>query len=151
MAFTPSLISSPEPGWQRNGASMIGENRPLVTNEPVEFEKQPVEVQDFREFTDHFRGIYRIYLKLMKEHRKMSTCNRLDLETLGSWLVILKILPKHCVAWFKIGGFKPRAPTVHSILREEARMRDHQSVVSGPCDRLLSYEGARSIINKYWW
>jgi hypothetical protein len=59
---------------------MIGENRPLVTNELVEFEKQPVEVQDFREFTDHFRGIYRIYLKLMKENRKMSTCNRLDLE-----------------------------------------------------------------------
>jgi hypothetical protein len=25
---------------------MIGEDRQLVTNEPVEFEKQPVEVQD---------------------------------------------------------------------------------------------------------
>ena len=25
---------------------MIGENRQLVTHEPVEFEKQPVEVQD---------------------------------------------------------------------------------------------------------
>ena len=31
-----------------------------------------------------FRGICRIYLKLMKKNRKMSTCNRLDLETLGS-------------------------------------------------------------------
>ena len=33
---------------------MIGENRQLVTDEPVEFEKQPVEVQDCRKLTDHF-------------------------------------------------------------------------------------------------
>jgi hypothetical protein len=31
---------------------MIGENRLLVTNEPVEFEKQPVEVQDFKKMTN---------------------------------------------------------------------------------------------------
>ena len=44
--------------------SMIGENRELVANEPVEFEKkQPVEVQDCRIITDHFRGIYKnIYI-----------------------------------------------------------------------------------------
>ena len=34
---------------------MIGENRQLVTYEPVEFEGQPVEVQDCRKITDHFR------------------------------------------------------------------------------------------------
>ena len=28
--------------------------------------KEPVEVQDFRRITNHFRGIYRIYLKGMK-------------------------------------------------------------------------------------
>ena len=39
------------------------ENRQLVTDEPVEFEKQPVEVQTFRKMTDHFRGSYRIYPK----------------------------------------------------------------------------------------
>ena len=37
--------------------TMIGENRQLVTSEPVEFEKQPVEDQDCRNMTDHFRGI----------------------------------------------------------------------------------------------
>jgi hypothetical protein len=42
----------------------IGENRQLVTDEPVEFEKQPVEIQDFGKITHHFRGIYGIYLKL---------------------------------------------------------------------------------------
>jgi hypothetical protein len=26
----------------------------------------------------------------------MSTCNRLDLETLGSQLIMLKNLPRHC-------------------------------------------------------
>ena len=41
---------------------MIGENQLLVTDELVEFEKQPVEVQDdCRKVTDHFRGIYGIY------------------------------------------------------------------------------------------
>ena len=39
-------------------------------------------------FTDHFRGTYRIYLKWTKQNRKMSTCNRLDLESLGSWPTI---------------------------------------------------------------
>ena len=33
---------------------MVGENRQFVTDEPVE-------VQDCRKITDHFRGIYRIY------------------------------------------------------------------------------------------
>ena len=41
--------------------SMMGENRLLVTNEPVEVH------QDFRKITDHFRGIYRIYPNLIKE------------------------------------------------------------------------------------
>ena len=51
---------------------MIGENRRLVTNEPVEFEKQPVEVQDSRKLTNHFRGIYRIYNpNLIKENWRM--------------------------------------------------------------------------------
>ena len=45
---------------------MIGENRQLVTNEPVEFEEYPVEGQDCRKITDQFRGIYRIYPNLIK-------------------------------------------------------------------------------------
>ena len=40
---------------------MIGENQQLVTNEPAEFEKELVEVQDCRKNIDHFRGIYKIY------------------------------------------------------------------------------------------
>ena len=34
---------------------MIGENPQLVTNEPVEFEKLPVKVQDCRKCTDRCR------------------------------------------------------------------------------------------------
>ena len=38
---------------------MSGKNRRLVADEPVEFEKSPVEVvQDFTRFTDHLRIIY---------------------------------------------------------------------------------------------
>ena len=78
---------------------MIGENRQLVTDEPVEFEKEPVGVEDGRKITDHFRGIYRIYPDLIKENRKMSTCYRLDLQTLGSRVqpvIMPKNLPDHC-------------------------------------------------------
>ena len=35
---------------------MSGKNRQLVVDEPVEFEKWPVDVQDFRRITDHFGG-----------------------------------------------------------------------------------------------
>ena len=40
---------------------MNGENQPLVPDEPVEFETQPIEVQDFKIITNHFRGVYRIF------------------------------------------------------------------------------------------
>lgn len=43
---------------------MNGENQLLVKDQPVEFDKQPVGVQGFEKITDHFRGIYRIYLDL---------------------------------------------------------------------------------------
>ena len=36
--------------------SRNGESRPLITDEPDEFQKQPVEVQDFRKISDCFRG-----------------------------------------------------------------------------------------------
>ena len=40
---------------------MIGGNRQLVTNEPVEFEEELVEVQDCMKITHSFRGINKIY------------------------------------------------------------------------------------------
>ena len=40
--------------------------------------------------TGHFRGIYRIYYpNLIKDNRRMSICNRSDLQTLGSQPVIM--------------------------------------------------------------
>ena len=40
---------------------------------------------------DHLREMYRIYPNLIKEKRRMSTCNRLDSQTLGSQPVICMI------------------------------------------------------------
>ena len=55
---------------------MNGENQPLVTDEPLEAQK------DFRNTTHCFKRIYGIYLELIKI-QNMTTCNRLlDLETL---------------------------------------------------------------------
>ena len=42
--------------------STNGENQPLVSDEPVEFEKQSVDVQDFVRITRRSRRIYRICL-----------------------------------------------------------------------------------------
>jgi hypothetical protein len=82
--------------------AMIGENRQLVPDELVEFEKHPVDVQDCRKITDHFRGIYRIHPNPIKENRRMSTCNRLDLQTLGSQPTMSKNLPDH---WLHVDIF----------------------------------------------
>ena len=40
---------------------MNEEKQWLVTNEPIEFEEQPIEVQDFRKVTNDSRGKCRIY------------------------------------------------------------------------------------------
>ena len=40
-------------------------------------------------------GIYRIYPNIIKENRRMPTCNQLDLQTLGSQPVMRKNLPDH--------------------------------------------------------
>ena len=50
--------------------TMNMENQLLVTIELVEFEKRPVEVQDFKKINDHFREIYGIYLKLINKNPK---------------------------------------------------------------------------------
>jgi hypothetical protein len=55
---------------------MFGENRQFVTtNEPVEFEKQLVEVEDCKKMTYHSREIYRrIYPNSIKKNWRLSTC-----------------------------------------------------------------------------
>ena len=58
---------------------MIGENWQLVTDEPVEFEKIPVEVQDCRKISDHSRGIYRIYPKFNEGKPEMSNMSLVGL------------------------------------------------------------------------
>jgi hypothetical protein len=51
--------------------------RPLVVDEPVEFEKQPVECQDVRKkIIHHFRGIYGICFKLTK--KKPTRCQHVS-------------------------------------------------------------------------
>ena len=47
-----------------------GGRDPLVIDEPVEFEKSPVEVEGFRKNAHHVRGIYGSHLKLNEENPK---------------------------------------------------------------------------------
>lgn len=46
---------------------MNGEKQLLVTDEAPETEKQPVGIHDFGKRTKHFKGLYRIYLILIKK------------------------------------------------------------------------------------
>ena len=75
--------------------SIIGENQQLVTNEPVE-------VEDCRKITNHFRGIYSVYPKFTKGNQRVSTCHRLDLQTLGSRPVMPKNSPRS-LSWIQRG------------------------------------------------
>jgi hypothetical protein len=59
-------------------------NRPLITNELVWIWKITRWSSRIQEIADHFWRIYEIFLGSIKENRKMSTCNQLDLESLGS-------------------------------------------------------------------
>ena len=56
------------------------ENHPLVTNALVEFEKYPIEVQNFEKITNQFRGIYGIQFKLIRKNQ-ITACHRF--ETIG--------------------------------------------------------------------
>ena len=59
---------------------MHKENQQLLTDEPVAFEKQPLEIQDFRRISDRSMGICEIFLNPMKKNHKMPTHNRFTLE-----------------------------------------------------------------------
>ena len=68
----------------------------FVRGEPAVRRRWTGWVRDFRRITHHFRGIYRIYLKWIKQIRKISTCNQLNLESLGSWPTLYtQTLPWH--------------------------------------------------------
>jgi hypothetical protein len=62
---------------------MIGENRQLVTNEPVEFENNRLKLKIGGKLPIILEDFIERYPILIKENRGMSTCNRLDLQTLG--------------------------------------------------------------------
>ena len=64
---------------------------------------EPVEVQEFRKITHHLRRICGIFLNFIKKNWKIvTTCNQLDLETLGSWPIMPRNLLGHCM-WVSFG------------------------------------------------
>ena len=63
--------------WKENPSlgAMNGENWLLVTVEPVD-------VQDFRKITHHYRGMYKICVKILKKKREMSTYQPVEVQDL---------------------------------------------------------------------
>jgi hypothetical protein len=71
-----------EPPWLRPWLQMNG----------LSSEKLPAEVQEVRKITHHFRGIYRLYLKLVKENQKGHI---VELVNLDDRIFISPIMPKN--------------------------------------------------------
>ena len=65
-------------GIQQRTSVWIGS--PKSINELVEFEKNPVEIQDCKRIANHVRRFFITYLKYIKVNRDITTCNRLDLK-----------------------------------------------------------------------
>ena len=57
-----------------------GKNQPLVGDEPVEFEIKPVEIEDFKKITHHFRGMYGIYPHVIKKTPKEHNMHSVRLD-----------------------------------------------------------------------
>jgi hypothetical protein len=55
--------------------------------------KNQLKVQDVGKTTHRIRKIYETYLQSIKKHRKITTHNRLDLETLWFWPIMPKRFP----------------------------------------------------------
>ena len=110
------MVGTARKVWCDRGMSLLGcdcrrsfcscvpvnmENWWLVISEPVEFGNWPIDVQDLSKYPQSFYKNLWNTPKVIKNNRKIATCNRLDLETLGCWPIMPKHLPKHrCVrAW----------------------------------------------------
>ena len=88
---------------------MNGENRVLVIDELVAFEKLPVEVQDCRKNYRSFKRNLQSkpQIRIIK-NREIATCNQLDLESLGFWLIMPNNLPGHCLKTFSSNEWEER-------------------------------------------
>ena len=62
---------------------MNGENQPLVIDEPVGLKNNRLKFKMIGKLPIILKGIHRIHLNLMKNKRRISTCNWLNLEILG--------------------------------------------------------------------
>ena len=96
--------------WSGRTGSWLRMNRLSSRNNRLKF-------KTVGKITDHFRGIYGIYPNSIKEHRMMWTCNRLDLQTLGSQPVMLKNLPDH---WARPGRGLAASKQGREVIRAQA-------------------------------
>jgi hypothetical protein len=64
--------------WALSYVPMNGENWLLVTKEPVEFKNNQLKFKTLGKEIHHFRGLYGIYIKLIKKNRRTPTCDWLD-------------------------------------------------------------------------
>ena len=95
--------------------ALSGKNCQLLTDEPVEFEKNKwLKLETSEEFLITSEESVKYTFEWMKQNQEMSTCNRLHLESLGPWLTLYAHkLPGHWsnvdsgTGWQESGGDWP--------------------------------------------
>ena len=61
-----------------------------IKQKPKDHNLYPVDVQDYKDISHHFKGICEMYLEFTKKNRKITTCNRLMVKTSGKLSTILE-------------------------------------------------------------
>ena len=119
-------------------------NRLSLRNNRLKFQTQRI--------TDHFRGIYRIYLRwIKKKNWKMSTCNQLDLESLGSWPTMPKNFPGTRVGCqdfaTDVGAFHIMAGGRHAVDFHRSNCTKPRVRPLGPC---LLFDEVDWLLKEIW-
>ena len=100
--------------WQQysSRAPMNEENQLLLTDQLVEFEKWPVQIQDFRKFSDWCKGIYGFFFNwIPQNNRNMLPLSRLASERLGFRLVVPQKFHGHCWLFMLLHHGQGHKPT----------------------------------------
>ena len=79
--------------WAIVFTTLLGKNRQFVTDEPIEFKKNQLEFKGSKKLPINLEDSIEYTSNEWKQNRKMSTSNRLDLESLGSWPTMPKNFP----------------------------------------------------------
>jgi hypothetical protein len=98
--------------------------------------------------TDHFRGTCRIHPNFIMENRRMSTWNRLDLQTLGFQTTMPKKVPDDWLeGWLSSESFEPQL--IKSLSTPNIKLLESPSSSSQLLSKSTSYNRSYVLLSKH--